>query len=150
MDRFITSYKITMSMRCFILLFTLAAAAPFNSSGPSIKQRDGGRNILTNLIQDLESLKSDVLKIITPTNILKPNRLNKRKHSKHDFNISPPSQFSQTSNFVAATTEAPKQEQDDLEDQVDLTGPSLYREDVVKKAWHYKKSRNLASDHNSI
>merc|ERR1719513_32614 len=137
-----------MSMRCFFLLFTFAAAAPFNSSGP--KRRDGGRNILTNFIQDLESLKSDVLSIITPTNISNPNRLNKGKPSKHDFNISPSSQFSQTSNFVAATTEAPKQEQDDLEEQVDLTGPSLYREDVVKKAWHYKKSRNLASEHNSI
>ena len=96
MDRYITSYKITMSMRCFILLFTLAAAAPFNSLGPSIKQSAEGRNTLTNIIQNLESLKSDVLKIITPTNISKPNKLNNIKPSKYNFNISPPPQFSQT------------------------------------------------------
>merc|ERR1712038_541919 len=139
----ITTFKITM--RCLILFISLAAAVPLHPSGPGTRG-----NILTNIIQDLKSLKSDVLSIISPFNMLGSNNLNQKKPSKNDLNISPPAQFSQTSNFVVATTEAPKQESDDHEKQVDLTGPSLYREDVVKKSWHYKKSRNLASDHNSI
>merc|ERR1719184_543066 len=133
-----------MSMRCLILFISLAAAAPLHPSAPGTRG-----NILTNIIQDLKSLKSDVLSIISPSNMLSSNNLSQRKPSKNDFNKSPPAQFSQTSSFVVATTEAPKQESDEHQKQVELTGPSLYREDVVKKSWHYKKSRNLASDHNS-
>merc|ERR1719336_1937101 len=136
-------------IRCLILL-SIAAAAPLNSSGPNTDNTDKSesarsKNMLKNIFHDLKTLKSDFLNIFNPSNIISPTNIKKIKPS----NTSPSVQFSQTQ-FVSVTTEAPKQKKENSDDLSDLTGTRLYREDVVRKSWHFKKSRTLTIEKNSI